>query len=786
MSKPERMKKYFLLTLVFALTIFVVNAQNAKQSFKAGIEFKETNNQKDAIVQFSKAIELDPDYVDAYIERAYAYEKLNELKNAYDDFKRALVFETKSPEIYYDAARLSYKIAEYKEAKEYLEKSLELKSKYLEAFQLQSSVLIELQDYNGAQVSARKALSMKDNDLNHYLMGQVDEKLNLLNDAEEEYSKAIAKNKKYVDAYIAIAKLRLSLNKFDQALADCNSALEIDLNNIEAYLVRSRVYVKKLDYPKAIDDISRTILIKPDDDQLYFIRGNYYQQFTQHQNAINDFTKVLMLDDKFAEAFYKRAYSYEQIGNFKAAIKDYQSLTKLSEYDVEAKKLLDAANTRLFELNREDVNPVITLTDPLPLKNNIVKVPQNKSELIVKGKINEESELKSLKINNQTVPFIKVEDSYEFFTNVNISQADLFSITAMDVYDNMQNVTYTIERTEIDAPSIAILAPYASDNGEIYLDTNDPSIYVEGKITDESQIKSIFIDGIAASFKIDEFNPSFTANIDITNKSKFTVKATDIYDNESIQEFVLNREGISLLENNPMGRTWVVFIENSNYESFPSLDGPTKDVTLMRSALARYDIHKVIHKEDMSKKDMERFFSIELRDLIRSNRVNTLLVWYAGHGKFINETGYWIPVEAKRDDEFTYFNINALRASLQSYSSNITHVLVITDACESGPTFYQAMRETPTERNCTDWEATKLKSSQVFSSAGYELAVDNSQFTRTFANTLANNPNACIPIESIVSKVTIAVSQNNQQKPKFGKISGLEDENGTFFFISKN
>jgi hypothetical protein len=250
--------------------------------------------------------------------------------------------------------------------------------------------------------------------------------------------------------------------------------------------------------------------------------------------------------------------------------------------------------------------------------------------------------------------------------------------------------------------------------------------------------------------------------------------------------FVLNREGVSLLEANPMGRTWVVFIENSDYETFPSLDGPSKDVTLMRSALARYDIHKIIHKQDMTKKEMERFFSIELRDLLRSNQVNALLIWYAGHGKFYNETGYWIPVDAKRDDEFTYYNLNALRASLQSYTTYITHNLIITDACESGPSFYQAMRETPKERNCNDWEAVKFKSSQVFSSAGYELAVDNSQFTKTFANTLANNPNACLPIESIVNKVNVAVSQSNQQKPKFGKIVGLEDEDGTFFFMSKN
>jgi hypothetical protein len=205
----------------------------------------------------------------------------------------------------------------------------------------------------------------------------------------------------------------------------------------------------------------------------------------------------------------------------------------------------------------------------------------------------------------------------------------------------------------------------------------------------------------------------------------------------------------------------------------------------MKSALAKYQIHNIIHKKNMTKNDMERFFSIELRDLVRSNLVNSILIWYAGHGKFINETGYWIPVDAKRDDEFTYFNINALKASMQSYANYVTHVLVITDACESGPSFYQAMRSDPTVKSCDDWQATRFKSSQVFSSAGYQLAVDNSQFTKTFANSLVNNPNACIPIESIVAKVTTAVVKNNQQKPQFGKIAGLEDEDGTFFFMTK-
>jgi hypothetical protein len=236
--------------------------------------------------------------------------------------------------------------------------------------------------------------------------------------------------------------------------------------------------------------------------------------------------------------------------------------------------------------------------------------------------------------------------------------------------------------------------------------------------------------------------------------------------------------------NNPMGKTWVVFVENSSYKNLAALDGPIRDVSAIQRALANYQINKTIHKKDMSKAEMERYFNIELRDELKTNQVKSLLIWYAGHGKFINDVGYWVPVDATRDDEFTYFNINALKASLKAYAS-LTHTLVISDACESGPGFYQAMRSTNNEPTCDNLQASTLKSAQVFSFAGYQLAVDNSMFTKTFANTLINNQNACIPIETIVKSVSVAVANSNQQKPKFGKITGLQDENGTFFFIVK-
>jgi tetratricopeptide (TPR) repeat protein len=766
-------------------TSCIVSAQNAKQFYKTGLTFVEAGNHKDAIEQFTKALNVDPEYAQAYVERARSYEAAGDLQNAADDFKRALTFEQKESELYYDAARVNYSLGNFNDALELINKSIALDKKSESAFRLLSRVQMSLEDYSNSLISINKAITLKDNPENNFYRGQVSEKMKNYNQAEIDYTTAITKNTQYTAAYLALASLRLQLNKPEKAMESCNSLLKLEPNNKDALLIRSHIYARLTEYPKAIDDISRILFNNPDDKEMYLVRGNYYQEFTQHQNAINDFSKALLLDNKLSEAIYKRAFSYEQVGDFKAAIKDYETLTSLSSDDLVAQQHLNQARTRLFELNRESQPPKIAILEPVVNNDSTLKIAKNRKILTLRGKISDESEIGEVIINKKPVTFFRSGDNYEFTADIDVSVTDFVTVQARDVYANSKTNTYNITRTEIDPPGIAILAPYASDNGEIYLDTDNTSLYIEGSINDESTIKSILIDGVAASFTLDDLNPKFSATINVANKNKFSVTAADNYGNDTTMTFILNREGVSLLEANPMGRTWVIFIENSNYETFPSLDGPSKDVTLMRSALARYDIHKVIHKQDMTKKEMERFFSIELRDLLRSNKVNALLIWYAGHGKFINETGYWIPVDAKRDDEFTYYNLNALRASLQSYAGYITHNLVITDACESGPTFYQAMRETPKERNCNDWEAVKFKSSQVFSSAGYELAVDNSQFTKTFANTLANNPNACLPIESIVNKVTMAVSQSNQQKPKFGKITGLQDEDGTFFFMSK-
>ncbi len=777
-------RRIALFTTALLLTFVAASGQNGKKFYKAGTDFVESQKFNDAIVQFTAALELEPSNSDYYLARGSAYMEISKFQEAKTDFEKAIVFAPKNSDAYVSLGAACNKMGQFEEALKHLNRASGLDKRNNKIYPEKVITLIGLERFDQALKVSDTSVILKDTPMDYYYRGIIYNRLNNDLFARREFEKSISKDKKLPEPRLALAELFLRTNLPQDAMEQCNEILKNDDRNTAAYLMRSNVYKKNLDFPSAINDLSKNILIEPDNPEFYLYRGQCYQEFNQHTNAINDFSKYITIKSDNPDAYFARAKSFEEIMNYERAMQDYNKITELSEFDVRARKMLKDAQDRLYELNRETTPPEIALVSPVPVKDSL-QIRGDDNTVLISGKVTDKSKIKSLTINDDQISLLEKGGEYEFLTKVNVEGKSKITFVATDDYDNKKNISYPIVRTEIIPPKVLVLAPYASDDGQIYLDTSSDKLFLQGKINDQSKIKSIFIDGVTASYPLNELNPTFTATVDILNKNKITIDAEDIYGNRQSSEFRLNREGAAIAENNPMGKTWVVFIENSKYQTFATLEGPAKDIDLMTRAFSNYEIHNLIHKKDLTKAEMERFFSIELRDLIRTNQVKSLLVWYAGHGKFVNDVGYWIPIDAKTDDEYTYFNLSTLRASMDTYMTYLTHTLVITDACESGPSFYQAMRSELKKRSCDDWQATQFKSSQVLSSAGYELAKDDSQFTRTFATTLMNNPNACLPIEEVVAKVSTTAGENSQQKPKFGKITGLRDEDGTFFFIAR-
>lgn len=787
-------KSTLFLAVVLSLLTVASFGQNGKKYFKAGNEFAETMKYEDAAAQYTSAIGLEPMNPDYYMARGQMYELLNKLPEAKADYEKALVFSPKNVDAMISLATVNNSLGNPVDALRSLHRAGKLESRNPKVFPQKVIALYSLGMYDQALATSDTAIAIKDVPMDYYWRGRIYQSLKNQAKSVDSYEKAISKDKKLAPPRVALAGI-LMASDTKESMAQVNEVLKFNDRDTSAYLMRSRIYMKMLDPGNAINDISKCILIDPSNPAFYMRRGDYYQQLTQYQNAINDYTKYISLKENDPKGYYRRATAYEGALNIEKALGDYTKITAIAKYDEKARELLDSANKRLYQLNSEKIAPEISLVSPLPVKD-MVQVRGGKNELLVSGKITEKSKIKSFTINGKEVQIAGKPGEYEFLTNTDVTGRDKLTIVAVDDYDNEKVLEYSLFRTETIPPQIKITAPY-TDNGQIFIDKNNPSIFIQGKIEDASKIKAIYVDNRIATFDTDpssdemisaSLNPEFMISADITNKNKITVKAEDIYGNVKISEFVLNREGAGIASTNPMGKTWVIFIENSGYKTFGSLDGPMKDISTIRRELENYQVHRFIHKKDMTKKQMEMFFNIELRDEIKANQVKSILIWYAGHGKFINDVGYWIPVDAERDQEFTYFNINFLKAGLMGYENDIVHTLVISDACESGPGFFTAMRGM-SEPSCTDAMKSGSKSAQIFSSVGqsYELTTDNSKFAESFANALRNaaNKKDCIPIETIVLAVQPAVEAEKGQRPKFGTIQGLKDLEGTFFFIKK-
>lgn len=115
--------------IVLAITCAVCAAQSrelaqpsveAKTEYNAGVDFYKVGKYEQAISSFRKAIELEPDYIDAYFNLGTILEFLQQDDAALTVFKQIIVRNPEDYEALYKAAKISLKIGEQDKAKSYL------------------------------------------------------------------------------------------------------------------------------------------------------------------------------------------------------------------------------------------------------------------------------------------------------------------------------------------------------------------------------------------------------------------------------------------------------------------------------------------------------------------------------------------------------------------------------------------------------------------------------------------------------------------------------------------
>jgi tetratricopeptide (TPR) repeat protein len=285
---------------------------------------------KEAIADYTKAIELKPDYAEAYVMMGFARDKLDDYDGAIADFTKAIEVKPDYPAAYWFRGYSKECHKDYRGAIADFTKAIGLKPDYAEAYCTRGIARGSLQDPYRANVDFTKAIELKpDYAEAYYNRGIARGSLQDLYGAIADYTKAIDVKPDYAGAYNNRGDAKSRLDDYNGAMADYTRAIELKPDFAGAYNNRGNAKRRLDDSYGAIADYTKAIELKPDLAEAYYNRGNAKGELDDYDGAIADFTKAIEVKPDYAEAYYNRGGTRANLGDGPNACADWKKAAKL-------------------------------------------------------------------------------------------------------------------------------------------------------------------------------------------------------------------------------------------------------------------------------------------------------------------------------------------------------------------------------------------------------------------------------------------------------------------------
>lgn len=294
---------------------------------------KETEKQYGAAVTYySKAIQLSPQYEQAYLARASALMQLNRTRQAIRDYDHAIRLNQNNAEAYNKRAIAQVKVKNHDKAMADCDRAIQLDPSNAYFYYYRGLEYMELEKYQEAIKDLSDSINRFPN-MNHKPCDQW--------------------HHKYEYAYIMRAQANDQMKIYKNAFKDLNTAINMrapadDPNNNcltdgweyvslkgYAYHVRGMLYGKLNNHQQSIKDLTEGIRIGPKREAAYMARGNSYFEMENYPQAIDDFTKAFNLlkptYEKF-EILIRLASAYYQNEDFEEARAYYMKALKFKPH----------------------------------------------------------------------------------------------------------------------------------------------------------------------------------------------------------------------------------------------------------------------------------------------------------------------------------------------------------------------------------------------------------------------------------------------------------------------
>jgi len=223
--------KLLIITIVVLLALAACGDDRAQTHVEAGNNAQEAGDYDQAIVEYEKAIALDPELVTAYSNRGGVYLNLGEYEQAIADCDRAIELDPELTSAYYNRGGVYLNLGDYKQAIADYDRAIELDPELAMAYSNRGYAYDEIEQYEQALANYDKAIELA-----------------------PELAKA------YGNRAVTFAKLE----QYEQAMADCDQAIALDRNLATAYLTRGLIHWELGDQDRARADLEQVVELTED------------------------------------------------------------------------------------------------------------------------------------------------------------------------------------------------------------------------------------------------------------------------------------------------------------------------------------------------------------------------------------------------------------------------------------------------------------------------------------------------------------------------------------------
>lgn len=251
---------------------------------------------KEALLDYDKAIELDPGNVYAWSNRGITRIQAGDVVGARAD----------------------------------LEKSEAIDPEFVQNF-IGRGMLADAERHPDAAIDAYTKALVKEPD-NDYALEHRARAYQAIGNADKalaDFSTAIEKDKEDAGGYVTRGNYYLDIRRYDEAIADFNRASAIDPTNEWAMANRAMAHVWKQDRDAAMKDLEAAAKINPQNPVILRARGLLAQQKGDAPAAISAFSESLKAEPESGFALGHRAQANVMAGNLDAALTDAAEALKL-------------------------------------------------------------------------------------------------------------------------------------------------------------------------------------------------------------------------------------------------------------------------------------------------------------------------------------------------------------------------------------------------------------------------------------------------------------------------